>query len=294
MSQTIADRITAGYGQLTPQEQRAADVVLQHLDDLAVYSSAELAEVAGVSRATFSRLYRHLGFESSNEVRQLARERRSQGVPVAAALTASPVGGADAHDGDPGHVRDEGESHHLADEHRNLAAVFNPERGPRLADAAAAVGLARRVLVVGWRNSYPVALHLRTQLQQAREAVRLAPAPGQSLSEELMDLGPRDLVVLVGFRRRPRGFEQVLAGCAEAQIPILLFADGSARRYAGSVRYWLECPIDRTGAFDSYATAFSMVAWLADAVLRAGGDTAADRVDQATELFETLAELELT
>ncbi|KAA9394736.1 MurR/RpiR family transcriptional regulator [Kocuria coralli] len=278
MKQQIADRITAGYARLTPQEQRAADVVLAHLDDLAVYSSAELAEVAGVSRATFSRLYRHLGFESSSEVKELARMRRYQGVPVPAAVAAGTEAGA---------------TEHVADERRNLEAVFTPERTDRLEEAAQAILRARQILVIGWRNSYPVALHLRTQLQQARPGVRMAPAPGQTLSEELMDVGPEDLVVAVGFRRRPRVFEAALHGCGLAGVPVLLIADGTARALAGSVRYWLECPVDRAGAFDSYATAFSLVAWLADAVLRDGGEPAAERVDRATELFEALQELEL-
>lgn len=276
MKQQIADRITAGYADLSPQEQRAADVVLDHLEDLAVYSSAELAEVAGVSRATFSRLYRHLGFESSTEVKELARVRRSQGVPVAV---------DDDQDHDAGAI-------HLDGEHRNLAQVFAPGNLDRLDAAAQTLTDARRVVVMGWRNSYPVAMHLRTQLAQARESVRLAPAPGQTVGEELLDLGPQDLVVVIGFRRSPHGFESALAGCLEAQVPVMLIADGSARHHAGAVQHWLEAPVERTGAFDSYATAFSLVAWLADAVLRNGGSEASRRVDRATSVFQALTELE--
>lgn len=279
MKASIAERITAGYAELTPQEQRAADVVMAHLDDLAVYSSAELAEVAGVSRATFSRLYRHLGFESSQEVKSLARERRAQGVPVAT------VEGERA----PGDIFDG----HLRDEHLNMAAAFGPENRTHLPAAAAAVASTRRVLVLGWRNSYPVALHLRTQLQQIRDGVAVAPTPGQTVAEELTGLGPQDVVVVLGFRRRPRGFEEALKGCAEAQVPLILIADPSARHLAHHARHWIECPVGRSGAFDSYAAAFSTVAWLADAVLAAGGATAAGHVDRATELFETLRELDL-
>ncbi len=40
------------------------------------------------------------------------------------------------------------------------------------------------------RNAYPAALHLRQQLLQARGQVLVLPQPGQSLSEELVDLTP--------------------------------------------------------------------------------------------------------
>lgn len=281
MRQEIAERISLGYSQLSPQERRAADVVMERLDDLAVYSSAELAEEAGVSRATFSRLYRRLGFDSSHQVKELARMRRARGVPVAL-----------AHDrtGDAAGTQDFGS--HLADELNNLSAVFDPERARLLEEAAQAISCARRVLVVGWRNSYPVALHLRTQLQQAREDVRLAPVPGQSLAEEFADLDDRDLVVMIGFRRRPRQFDDALTGCTLAGVPVLLLADGSARAYASSARIWVECPIARAGAFDSYAAAHSLVAWLADAVLEQGAQGSASRVDRATELFDAFQELE--
>ena len=70
MSQRIDERITDRYAELSPQEQRAAQTLLEHLDELATYRSAELAELAGVSKATMSRLFRHLG------VRRLRRGPR--------------------------------------------------------------------------------------------------------------------------------------------------------------------------------------------------------------------------
>ncbi|MCW2830489.1 MAG: transcriptional regulator, RpiR family, partial [Aeromicrobium sp.] len=78
----IDERIAERYADLSPQERRAADVLLTHLDDLAIYRAAELAELAGVSKATMSRLFRHLGFDDFGEVREHLRGLRSQGVPV--------------------------------------------------------------------------------------------------------------------------------------------------------------------------------------------------------------------
>lgn len=87
----IGQRIDRSYGELSPQEQRAADFILDHLSDLAVYSGTELAQRSGVSKATVSRLFRRLGFENAQEVREHARSLRSSGVPVGGIAPAHPL-----------------------------------------------------------------------------------------------------------------------------------------------------------------------------------------------------------
>lgn len=274
VSVSIEQRIHAHYAGLSPQEQRAADLILDHLDDLALYSSAELAQMSGVSRATLSRLYRHLGFESFTELRETARTLRQRGVPL----------GADA---DPELGR------HLEQELANLRKVLDPAGEDRRARAVRALAEARSVLVIGLRNSYPVALHLKQQLQQARDGVRLAPLPGQTLGEELVGVGEGDVVVLFGFRRRPQGFERLVDVCTAGGAQTVLVADSTARRHAAAVDLWIECPLDGVGPFDSYAAAMSLVSVLADGVLAAAGPEGRRRVGRTAELYEELEELDL-
>lgn len=271
---SIEQRIHAHYAGLSPQEQRAADLILDHLDDLALYSSAELAQMSGVSRATLSRLYRHLGYESFTELRETARSLRQQGVPL------GPDAGPEL-------------NQHLDQELKNLRRALDPAGDDRRSRTVRALADAGTVLLVGMRNSYPVALHLKQQLQQARGGVRLAPLPGQTLGEELVDVGPGDVVVLLGFRRRPRGFERLVEACAATGAQTVLVADGTARRHASAVDLWVECPLDGVGPFDSYAAAMSLVSVLADGVLAATGPEGRRRVGRAAELYEELEELDL-
>ncbi len=56
----IDERLRGHYTQLTPQEQRVADFIFAHFDDLISYNSAELARLSGVSKATVSRLFNAL------------------------------------------------------------------------------------------------------------------------------------------------------------------------------------------------------------------------------------------
>jgi DNA-binding MurR/RpiR family transcriptional regulator len=269
-SERIDERITQRYAALSPQERRAAETLLEHLDDLATYRSAELADLAGVSKATMSRLFRSLGFADFDEVRDHLRALRSAGEPRR-------VDGAST-------IVD-----HLAHEQESLRHALE---SPVLHDVVTLLAGARRVLVVGWRNSHPVALHLRQQLAHARGDVRLAPLPGQVISEELADLAAGDAVVVVGFRRRPADFGAFLEEAGRTGATIVLLGDPTARRHAAAAAYWLECPVTSTLAFDSYAAAMSLVSVLADGVLSTLGRPARDRITEISASYGRLAEVE--
>lgn len=278
MTMNIGQRIDGRYGELSPQEQRAADFILDHMSDLAVYNASELARLSGVSKATVSRLFRRLGFQDSAEVRDHARALRSLGAPL---------GGPGASAGTPSRL-----AAHAEAEHDNLRRLLLTLEDGRLDAAARLVQSAQNVVIVGLRNSYPLALHLRQQLVQARDHVRLAPLPGQSLGEELAGLGPRDVVVLMGFRRRIAGFGEIVAAIRRRDVPLVLIADSSARKYSDQATHWLECPVDSVSAFDSYATAMSLVNLLATGAMGAQVRESRTRIAAITSVYEDLDELE--
>jgi len=278
MTLNIGQRIDGRYGELSPQEQRAADFILDHMSDLAVYNASELARLSGVSKATVSRLFRRLGFQDSAEVREHARALRNLGAPL---------GGPGASAGTPSRL-----AAHAEAEQDNLRRLLVTLSDGRLDAAARLVRSAQNVVIVGLRNSYPLALHLRQQLVQARDQVRLAPLPGQSLGEELAGLGPRDVVVLVGFRRRVSGFGDIVAAIRSREVPLVLIADSSARKYSDQATHWLECPVDSVSAFDSYAAAMSLVNLLATGAMGAQVRESRTRIAAITSVYEDLDELE--
>lgn len=266
----IAERIATHRAELSPQERRAADCLLAHLDDLGTYRAGELADLARVSKATMSRLFRSLGYAGFDEVRDQLRAVRFAGEPRSS-RDAGPVDLV---------------GHAVAEADAIRAALAQPQ----LAEAASVIAAAGRVLVVGWRNSYPVALHLREQLIQARRDVTVAPSPGQVVGEELTGLGADDVVVAVGFRRRPRGFAAFLGAAAATGAQVVLIADPSAAHSPGVIR--LECGLPGSLAFDSYAPAMSLAAALADGVLAARGEDGRDRIVAITTHYDLLGEVE--
>ncbi|HET9170901.1 MAG TPA: MurR/RpiR family transcriptional regulator [Actinospica sp.] len=274
----IGQRIDRRYAALSPQEQRAADVVLDRLDDLAVYSASEIAQLSGVSKATVSRLVRRLGYEDFAQVRAQAKLLRGLGSPMGAAAPPQ----------DPGDAL----TAHLAAEQRNLEQLFRTVGDGRLEAAAALLADAAQVAVIGRRNSYPVALHLRQQLAQIRARVTVLPVPGQSLGEDLADLGPTDAAVLVAFRRRPQGFPRLVDALRARDVPVVLIADASLGNLQDRVTHFLPAPLSSPSAFDSYAGAMTLVHLLATATLAQHTRRGRNRVSTITAWYDELDELE--
>lgn len=243
----IDERIAQRYPELSPGERRTADAMLERLADLGTYRAAELAELAGVSKATMSRLIRRLGYDDFEKLREELRERRAEGVPMRVFPSA-----------------DRGERiRHEADA---LSTALAGIEESDLESAANQLVQARRVVIIGLRTSHAVALYLRQQLAQLREDVVLLPHPGQSLGEDLVGLTENDLVVLVAHRRRPPQLSQVAAALAAQAVPILLLADPTARRLAEHTTWWFVCPLSSVGVFDSFAPTMAVVSLLSDQV----------------------------
>lgn len=276
--QQLDERLRACYTELSPQEQRVASFIMDHFDDLVSYNSAELARLSGVSKATVSRLFRHLGYERFKDMREELRTLRQSGMPL--------TGDRDAVQGNTLLAR------HYKQEMANLTQWVNALDADLFTQVITAMQAAKRLFIVGLRNSAPVALHLRQQLLQSRGNVSLLPQPGQTLAEELVDIGEQDLVIVVAFRRRPRVIRPLLEALQSQQVPVLVLSEPQATGLKTRCRWHLAAPLDSVSAFDSYSCAMSLVNLLANALLHNTLSEGRQRIHRIADLYQSLDELE--
>ncbi|MGP2470980.1 MurR/RpiR family transcriptional regulator [Yersinia sp. 2540 StPb PI] len=274
----IDERLRAHYAQLTPQEQRVTDFIFDHFDDLISYNSAELARLSGVSKATVSRLFKRLGYASYREMREEVRTLRQSGMPL-----------TDSRDAVQGNTL---LARHYKQEMANLTHWVSQLDSRQLAEVIDAMIHAPRILLLGLRNSYPVALHLRQQLLQVRQHVQLVPQAGQTLAEELVDVTPRDLVMVVAFRRRPKVIREILLQMQVQGVPTLLICEPQAQSILSLARWRLTTPLDSVSAFDSYSSAMSLANLLSNALLHEMLAQGRQRIHQIADLYDALGELE--
>ncbi|WP_395489537.1 MurR/RpiR family transcriptional regulator [Cedecea davisae] len=274
----LDERLRASWALFSPQEQRVASFIVDHFDDLISYNSAELARLSGVSKATVSRLFKRLGYERYKDMRDELRILRQSGMPL--------TENRDAVQGNTLLAR------HYKQEMANLTNLVNQLDSAQFAEVVNALVSGKRLFIIGMRNSWPVAMHLRQQLLQIRSGVLLLPQPGQTLAEELVDIGPDDCVVAVAFRRRPRIIKPLLASLQQRGIPLVVLSESSSSGLAAYSRWHLSAPLDSVSAFDSYSSAMSLVNLLANAVLHESLTSGRQRIHNIAELYTELDELE--
>lgn len=270
----VEARIAAAFSGLTESERRLAEVMLEAGADLSASTAGELAVRAGVSAATAARFVRRLGYESYGDLRRAARAARAAGSPLDALADGTPAAGDFS-----AHVARD------VDNLRRLAADLSPASLDR---AVAMLTSARRVFVIGFRNSAALAGYARGLLAHVRDDIRQLPLAGQTLAEDILDLGPGDLLLAFGFRRRPPLLSEAMAAVAEAGAEILLITDASAARTAHLATLTLRCPNRGLSLFDSYVAPMSLISHLCSAVGAAGGAATTARLARIEELHGRL------
>lgn len=266
-------RIAVLFDELTESEKRLAEVVLEAASDLSAFTAGELAARADVSAATAARFFRRLGYESYGDLRRSVRAARTWGSPLYELTSAEKP--ADF-------------ARHIAQDIDNLQRLAAELPASALADAVNLLASAKRLHMIGFRNSAALAAYARGLFVHVKPGVRLLPLAGQTLAEDLVGLGPEDALVVFGFRRRPSFLRDVMAVVRDAGAQILLITDASAARTAHLAHVTLRCPNQGASLFDSYVAPMSLISHLSSAVGVALGIAAEDRLAKIEDLHRRL------
>ncbi len=278
---SLEARIQAHYEQLPPAEKRLGDLLLGFPGDIATYSAGELADMAGTSKAAASRFFQRIGYKDFNEVRREVRGARRWGSPIYLSATDK-----------KNEKRSQTVAAHLAQESENLSRTLEALRPDVVRDASSALSEGRRVFIVGFRNSRMLALYLHRQLMLMRPDVVLLPQPGQTLGEDLVDLGEQDVLVVIGMRRRVAAVSKIMEVARKQGARILLLTDPSATRTAKLATWTITCEVRSTSIFDSYSAAMSVLNLLCAGMFRGAMKDGYDRLRRIEALHDDLEELD--
>lgn len=268
---TLLKQIEINYPHLSPAERRVADYLIKNEQVIVTHSSAELATLVQVSKATVSRTFRSLGYHNHQHLRTQLREARERGVPV-------PIGQLEQ-----AAVLEE-EWQLMVQAHQEFAAIES--------SLASLLTKARHIYIIGFRNGQPAAQHLRQQLAQLRSGIKLLPGMGQTLAEDLVDIDAHDVVILMGFRRRINGF-RMLVNDLSSRLPkrcLIMFTDPSGNHYQEQVGTLIHCPLGLSQPMDNYSVVFSLIARLVNTLAHALH--ANPRIESIQALYEKLNELD--
>lgn len=278
---TLADRVAAALPSLSRAGRQVGRVLLADYPSAGLSTLADLAARAGVSPPTVLRFAQSLGFGGFTEFQRALRDeltRRSSGPLVRLR--------APAEAGTPREVvvRDA-----TAQAERTL------ESFARIPDAsyAAAVDLladaGRRILLTGGRFTYLAAYHLGTHLQELRAGVRMFNDPSGHDLGAIIDMTPRDVLVLFDFHRYQRSAADLAAAAKHRGVALLLVTDSLECPIAPRADVVLDVASTTDRAFQSDSAAFMLNEQLLNLVLERIGEPAHTRL----ALWERMREGEL-
>jgi DNA-binding MurR/RpiR family transcriptional regulator len=270
-------RVRGALPELPPAERRLGEMVSDFPGELASYSGAELAALAGVSNATVSRFVRRLGYANYEEARRDARVEQSTGsrlyMVTPGDQTPETPGGA-----------------YLATAIENLRRSFAKIEDADLDAIAEALLSARKVWVIGYRASQSFATYLQWQLTQVIENIVSIPGSGQTVGEHLASLRPDDVVIFVGLRRRVTQTETIL-GLVEARGARLLYLTDEGVPPRPGATWHFRCETRSPGPLFSHVAVMGLCHMLVDRTIEVAGQAGRLRLRRMEQINDSLGEL---
>lgn len=266
------------YDTMPSSERALADRVLEYPNEVLLCSATELADRAGASKAAVSRFVKRLGYGDFREMQREIRQAQMTGDPIF--LSAVPGGGQG------------GLSQHLERDIASLRDTIEQIDATKVEEISRKILSARRVVCLGFRNSYVFANYLRRQLILIRPDVALIPGAGQMLMEDFGDLGPDDLLITVGLRRRSAQLARAMELFSDRGVPIAYITDRRAVRTREFATWVFACQVRGTSLFDSYVGVVSLLNFLATRTYHASGRQGRHRLSEIEDMLEALGELD--
>ena len=279
---TLESIIAKHYDELPTAERKLADTVLEFPGELAAYTATELAEIAGVSKAAATRFFKRLGFNHFEEARRLARDSKNWGSPLYLQSK-----------NEQGDSTGQRISQYIEEETLNLKQIFNEHVLSELDEICEHIVKAKRVWLLGFRNSHYIAAYARWQFIQFRPAVHLLPSgAGETMAEHIAEIQEDDIVIVIGVRRRVRELPAIMQAIKSTKAPILYLTDPTASKTSAYARWTIKIPVSSSFLFDSYTSLMSFTRFLAIETYNMSGAKGRNRLKNIENIHDNLNEFE--
>jgi DNA-binding MurR/RpiR family transcriptional regulator len=268
---------------LTPSEGRIASVILDGYPESALLTAQAIADKAGTSPATVSRLATKLGYQDFAEMQaDLRRALRAQ--------LSSPSKRLLAQSGPP--KRASALLEQVIDiEVSNLRRTLELTDRGKLEELVERLGRSRqgRVYVAGSKKAGVVARYFTVQLSQLRPRVHLL-RMDDTLADQLIDLVAGDVVMLFEPRRVTRHAVKLIQVAKSRGATVAVFTDERPPAVLAESDFVFPTTVDAVSMFDSYAGIFALCAAILAALIGrnpADARTRAEHLDALNLDFDT-------
>jgi DNA-binding MurR/RpiR family transcriptional regulator len=243
---TIAEVISAAAPELTSAERRVADAVLADPQAVAFGTVAQLAVQAGTSGPTVVRFAAKVGYAGFGALQAAARDEITDALrPAATRIRERP----------PTNVL----AQVLAADLDNVRETLERIDAAMFRDAVALLADRPRVFVLAGEIDRGAGTALVTQLDLLRDGVQALGGTPVRVARQLVDVGRRDVVVVIDHRRYERWLLDALARVHAAGAAVVALTDRPLSPTATGARCTFVVAARGIGPFDSHAGTLALV-----------------------------------
>lgn len=215
--ESLARAIAESYPALPNRLQGIARFALDHPDQMALSTVAEIARSAGVPPSAVIRFANALGFEGFLALQRVYRAR----IVARSATYRERIESLRKRGG-----RSSGVMPQLVDSAIGELEQLREHVDPELFRRAAALTLAaRRVHVLAQRRAFPVAAYLAYALSQLEVPTFLMDSVGGMLLQQASLLARGDVLIAASFRNYSPEVVEAAAVCKRNAVPVIAFTD---------------------------------------------------------------------
>jgi len=281
MFQSIEHLIRSRYDGLSRSDRKLSDVIVARQKDLLAYSATELAQFAGVSKASAARYFKRLGYQDFNDFRAKVRASFSSESPLSNLERVTRNGN-----------QHPGFSDHVAVDARNLAQTLERLNPDDMNKALALLKKARRLWVAGYRNGYATAFYAHALFSHAKPNVSLVNEAAANSADILAEVQSGDVLFAVDFRRRTRLLPKVIQVARDLGAAVVLLTYEPLSDLAAQADLVLTCATEGSAIFDSYVAAMSIVNYLGTELVREAQLSSRKRMQRIEQVHELLDDLD--
>lgn len=191
----ILDKIYTEYKTFTPSQQKVAEYLTQHLDEVLILKANQIAKEAGVSEATFTRFITRLGFSGFSEFKREIGNFIIQGHSTTERLAES---------AETFGISDSVFLEILRGDIENIQKITNGISNALFEKAVEKLSSAKSIYLLGLRSSYALAFYLAFNLRFFLKSVTLIKPGIGDIPEQVLSAGKGDVLIALSFKRFTR------------------------------------------------------------------------------------------
>jgi DNA-binding MurR/RpiR family transcriptional regulator len=253
----VAERIRDGMPLLTRSEKRVAHTLLANYPLQGLETAAQFAQQAGVSTPSVLRFAARIGFASYADFQRRLKEEVEARLQSPLAKTEATPSSA------PVQPFGEAVAENIVETFRHLSAGDLEAVGALLADPR------RPLHLLGGRFTDSLARYMTAHLRILRPNVSHVDGQRENWQDQLIDMGARDVLLLIDIRRYQPDLTDFAAAAARQRVTTILLTDQWLSPAARVARHVLPARIAVPSAWDSSAALLAiMEALIADVMAR--------------------------